>query len=533
MSTQTTTPAERQRSTSTALLAAAAVGWVLLLGVTLGRLSNNLEATLHRDETIAWTYASLPAGQIPDALVYDVNPPLYFMALHVWLTGGQGEEFMRVLSVLAIVAAAVVAFDAARRVGSRASGWLSSAFVLLTPSTVALASLARPYALAYLIGMVALHAAITLTQRGRWGSLVLLGVAGGLLPLTHYWGGLLLVAIMVGLATAAWLTRRWEILWHSAAATGISLAALLPWAPTLLSQLGNSPLAAHQVPDVELLGVTLTLGVGGRATAWVLGLGALVAVVAGIRRFRRGLTPPPAERDPARILLVATTMAAFAIVAALWAVSQVRPLFTPNYAFIVLAPAALLVGVTMARRWWTVGVVVAALLVAAVPDLTRSVAALDDDRITRGPEKAIADSLALTTRDGDVVVTSPGRVLAIRYYLGPDRDYVTPIGRVYEGRFDYRNRVARLDAVDPAAVAARIADQPAGTRVAFVHDVGDPWDHPYWIALDRAMVGIADELATDPRLTYVATTYLPGPLDGIVIHVYEVGGGTETVPPPA
>ena len=530
MSTHGTREAESTRSTSTAVMVAAALGWLALLAVLAGRLVNNLGATLHRDETIAWTYATLPVDEIPDALLYDVNPPMYFVALHAWLGGGQGDTFIRVLSVLAIVAAALVAFDAARRVGTRASGWLSSVFVLLTPSTVALASLARPYALAYLIGMVAMHAAITLTQRGRWWSLVLLGVAGGLLPLTHYWGGLLLLAIMTGLAVAAWLTRRWEILWRSVGATGIALAALLPWAPTLLAQLGNNPLAAHTTPDVDVLGTTLTLGSGGRAAAWVLGIGAAVAVVAAVRRYRRGLTAPPENRDPARILLVATTAASFAIVAALWGISQVRPLFTPNYAFIVLAPTALLVGVAISRRWWTTAAVIAALLVAAVPDLVRSVATLDDDRISRGPESAIAETLARTTDEGDVVVTSPGRVLAIRYYLGPERDYVTPIGRVYDGRFDYRNRVDRLETADPAAVASRVSDQPAGTRVAIVHDIGEPWDHPYWKALDEAMVGISQELETDPSLEHLVTSFLPGPLDGIVVNVYEVVAEEQGVP---
>ena len=531
MSTGTTSEAERTRSTSTAVMVAAALGWLALLAVLAGRLVNNLGATLHRDETIAWTYATLPVGDIPDALLYDVNPPLYFLALHAWLGGGQGDAFIRVLSVVAIVAAAVVAFDAARRVGSRAAGWLASVFVLLTPSTVSLASLARPYALAYLIGMVAMHAAITLTQRGRWWSLVLLGVAGGLLPLTHYWGGLLLLAIMIGLAVTAWLTRRWEILWRSIGATGIALAALLPWAPTLLAQLGNNPLAAHQVPDLNALGTTLTLGSGGRAAAWVLGIGAAVGLVAAVRRRRRGLTVSPENRDPARILLVATTVASFAVVAALWGVSQVRPLFTQNYAFIVLAPTALLVGVTMSRRWWTSAAVIVALLVAAVPDLARSVGALDEDRISRGPESAIAQTLSRTTAEGDVVITSPGRVLAIRYYLGPDRDYVTPIGRVYDGRFDYRNRVDRLQTADPSAVATRVSDQPVGTRIAFVHDVGEPWDHPYWTALDDAMVSISDELAADPTLEHLVTSYLPGPLDAIVVDVYQVVADEAGSPP--
>jgi hypothetical protein len=243
-----------------------------------------------------------------------------------------------------------------------------------------------------------------------------------------------------------------------------------------------------------------------------------------VSRYRRGSTPEPSQRDPARVLLVCITAAAVAIVALLWAVSQVRPLFTPNYAYIVMAPLAVLAGVGMSRRWWTAALVVAALLVAAVPDFTNSVRADEEDRISRGPESVIADRLAQTTGAGDVVLTSPGRVLAVRYYLGDDRDYVTPIGRVYEGRFDYRDRVSRLESVDAQAVARRVADAPAGTRIAFVHDIGEPWDHPYWRALDDAMVTVGETLAETGSLVPVSTAYVPGPLEGIAVRVFEVAG---------
>lgn len=524
--TQSARLAERRRTTSTAVLVAAVLGWVMLVGLLVGRVRNNLASTLHRDETIAWTYASLPATEIPDALVFDVNPPVYFLALHAWLVGGGGNDqgaYLRALSVVAIVAAALVAFDAGRRVAGRAgAGWLAGAFVLLAPSTVALAGLARPYALAYLLGMVAIHAAVLLVQRGGWGPLVQLGLSGGLLTLTHYWGGLLLAAVMTGLACTAWLTRRTDVAVRGVAATGLALLAVLPWATTLLSQVGNSPLAAHLVPDAELLGVTLTLGAGGRAAAWVLGTAAVVAGTALVVRYRRGAMPEPPQRDAARVLLVCTVGAALAVVALLWAVSQVRPLFTPNYAYIVLAPTAVLVGVAMSRRWWTGALVVAALLMPAVPDFANSIRTDEADRISRGPESVIAERLAETTSAGDVVLTSPGRVLAVRYYLGEDRDYVTPIGRVYDGRFDYRDRVSRLESVDAQAVASRVADAPPGTRIAFIHDVGEPWEHPYWRALDDAMVAVGETLAATESLTPVHVTYVPGPFDAIAVRVFEV-----------
>lgn len=518
-------PSTEQRTSASPLVVVAAVlGWVLLAVITVGRMRDELTATLHRDEAIAWTYANLPLGEIPGALELDVNPPVYFMALHTWLTGGgSGEVFLRGLSVLAMLAAAGVAFDAARRLGGARAGWLASAFVVLAPGSLALAGLARPYAIAFLLGTIALDAAIAMVRGARWPAVAAFSVAAALLPLTHYWGGLLLVALLVALGTTAIVVHRRDLLLRAVIATGIALVALAPWASTLAAQLGNSPLAAHRVPDALALGTTLTRSAGGRATAWVVGIGlAVIVVSAWWRRHRQ----PPQEREPVdagHLLLVTATLASVAIVVLMWTVSQVRPLFTSNYAFVVMAPLPVLVGVYLSRRWWSMVAVLAALALVAVPDFSRS--ALGQDAATReirGPEAAVASSIDLATSPGDVVVTSPGRVLAVRYYLGGDRDYVTPIGRVYDGRFDYRDRVERLSEVDPAQVAGSLAGRPAGTRVAVVHDIGLPIDHPYWIALDDAMDGIMRTLRGSDRVEQVASWRLEEPYEWIGVTVFEV-----------
>ena len=518
----TSRPVPTDTAPTSALPVVAAIGgWVVLLVVTAGRIRDEMAATLFRDEAIAWTYADLPIRDIPEALGWDVNPPFYFLTLHAWLSGGTGDTYLRVLSVLAILAAAAVSFDAARRLGGARAGWLASAFVLLAPGSLALAGLARPYAIAFLLGTIALDAAIALVKGGRWPALAVFSVSGALLPLTHYWGGLLLAALLGALAVTAMRTDRRWILTRTMIATGIVLIVFLPWAPTLATQLRNQPLAAHQVPDAGLLGRTLTLSAGGQVTAWVVVIGLAGTLVMAWRRRRAGVAVEPV--DPGRLLLVTTVVLATAVVVLLWAISQVRPLFTPNYAFVVMAPLGTLVGVYLSRRWWMVAAVLASLAFVAVPDLTRSAFADPvTEREVRGPEYAVANSLALTTEPGDVIVTSPGRVLAIRYYLGADRDYVTPIGRVYEGRFDYRDRVERLRTVDATLVADRLAQRPAGTRVAFVHDIGTPFDHPYWIALDDAMNEIGDELRASDQLELVSIARLPGPHDGIAVEVFTV-----------
>jgi len=523
-----TRPGTRSAAARRSLPIAAAVGgWLVLLVVSAGRIRDELEATLHRDEAIAWTYASQPLDDIPRALGYDVNPPVYFLALHTWLSGGgTGEVFLRTLSVLAVLAAAGVAFDAARRVADTRAGWLASIFVLLAPASLAIAGLARPYALAFLLGLVALDAAVALVRGAGPVAVVVLGVAGGLLPLTHYWGGLLLVAIMVGLGVTALRTGQSDLLTRALVATGIAAVAALPWLQTLRVQLASTPLAAHQSPTGELLGSTLTQVAGGRWTAWVLGLVAAAAVAAALLTWRRtGRRPWPADRplDPARLFLAVTTGGAVLAVFTLWLVSQARPLFSPNYAFLVLAPVPVLVGVLMSRRTATMVAVVAALVVVSIPDFSRSAFADQPwERESRGPEYAIARSLQYSTEPGDVVFTSPGRVLAVRYYLGQDREYLTPIGGVQRGLFDFQDRVTRLRATDPAAVAEAVAGGPVGSRVAFVTDAGPPRQQTYWIELDRVMDRVGWALADDPRLERIYSGELPDPYGATEVVVYRV-----------
>ena len=517
------TPTSTSSTARPLVVAAAVLGWLLVVVMTAGRIRDELVATLHRDEAIAWTYANLPLTDIPQALTFDVNPPVYFMALHTWLAGGGDDAaFLRALSVLAVVASAGVAFDAARRLAGARAGWLASAFVLLAPGTLAIAGLARPYAIAFLLGTVALDAAIAMVKGARWPAVAVFSVSAALLPLTHYWGGLLLVALLTGVGITALLTGQRSLLTRALIATGIVLVALAPWAPTLASQLGNGPLAAHRVPDLYRLGTALTSAAGGQAAAWVVGLSA--AGMLTIWWWRRRRSPePPRPLDPGMRLLVASTIAALAIVVLMWGISQVRPLFTSNYVMIVLAPLPVLVGVVMSRRWWTIAAVLAALAAVALPDFTRSAFADQaEQQDVRGPEAEIGASLEPWLGADDVVLTSPGRVLALRYYLGDVHDYMTPIGRVYDGLFDYRDRVARLESANPAAVTSRLTARDPGTRIAYVHDLGVPVDHPYWIALDDVMDEIRRDLRASESVVLLDSWRLSDPYDWIGVSVFEV-----------
>ncbi len=529
------------------LLAVAVLTLLALAALSVVRRLPELGATAHRDEAIAWTYAALPLRELPEALSFDVNPPVYFAVLHGWLALGEDARTMRWLSVAAFLIAAVLAGVAAKvahrgdapRAGWVAA-WIAAALALTGPAVVSLATLARPYALAYLLGMMGLLLSLSLLAEGipRWRATFLsmaLGIVGGLTTLTHYWGGLLFGALVAALVLTSWLVARQEIATRAAVAAGSAFLVLLGWLPWLLTQLRSDPLPAHGEPDAASLDSTLTGGLGGLWVAWVVLLLALSAGSPwfdhwwpGRRAEDRPLRSDPAL-TPALFLLLAST-AATGVVLVMWGVSQARPLFTTNYGIILTVPLPVTVAVLAAARR------VASILVAGAIALGASVllgAALsaEEVRLERGPEPWIAGAVSPQLGPDDVVVLSPGRVLAVRYAMGGvrggtgDRDdveYRTPIGSVEEGRFDFRDRVGRLEAVDPDMFVDELAELPAGTRVAVVHDRFPNLSNDYWIALDEAMSGIINEMGADDRFGLRDDYSLPYPYLGIDVEVFVV-----------
>jgi hypothetical protein len=450
-----TRPTPTGTAPSSALPVVAAIGgWVVLLVVTAGRIRDEITATLFRDEAIAWTYADLPLRDIPEALGWDVNPRCTSSRCTPGSAAGTGDTYLR---------GAVGPGDArGRRCVVRrrpATGW--------SPRRVAGQRVRAagprkprdwrdwpgPYAIAFLLGTIALDAAIALVQgRAVAGAG---GVQRGRGPAAPH--PLLGWAAAGGAARGA--RRRQPCVTRPArpaaanalVATGIALVGV----PALGADAGRS--ARQLTPcgspgarrrwllgtDAHAVGRWAGHRVGRRARA------GRALVSAARRRRREPAQTRPSPSTPGHLLLVTgMVLAAVAVVVLLWTVSQVRPLFTPNYAFVVMAPLGTRAGrastcpddggrCRRARR---------PSHSSPLPDFSRSVFA-------RSPVTAAGPGARgmpsrqpwrSATEPGDVVVTSPGRVLAIRYYLGADRDYVTPIGRVYHGRFDYRNRVERL-----------------------------------------------------------------------------------------
>jgi hypothetical protein len=138
---------------------------------------------------------------VPTAAIGNPHPPLFFMVLRAWRVAfGDGETAVRLLPVLASVAAILVLFDAVLLLhGAPAALW-AAALMAAAPMQVFYAREARGYSLALALALIALAALARIRLRGpRLHLVVLLGVTVLLSALVHYFA----IGVLAGLGACA------------------------------------------------------------------------------------------------------------------------------------------------------------------------------------------------------------------------------------------------------------------------------------------------------------------------------------------
>jgi mannosyltransferase len=125
---------------------------LVLLGVTgagaLLRFARIGDKSLWIDEAFTVWVARQPIGDLWRTTVdLDFHPPLYYLAMHGWLTFGDDEATLRSLSAVLSVLSLPVVYLIGERLGGRGLGLLSCALLALSPLQVVYAQQARMYAL--------------------------------------------------------------------------------------------------------------------------------------------------------------------------------------------------------------------------------------------------------------------------------------------------------------------------------------------------------------------------------------------------
>lgn len=490
------------------------VAVAMVVGVTVV-LRFVTSSALWLDEALSVNIASLPPGEIVDALRQDGHPPLYYLLLHGWMElFGDGDVAVRALSGVFSVGALPLAFSIGRRRSGSAGGAAVLFVLALTPYSLRYATEARMYSLVSLLALAGWLLADDLRRddlggraiRWRWLGLAL--VTGAAL-LTHYW------TIHLGVAAVACLAWRWWRLGarRDAVRIGSALAAgaalFVPWMPILVHQATSTgtPWGTRTRPTRAVLELAGGLGGGETFAEGVLfGIAVLALAVLGLLLVERDgvrmvldLRTAPAVRSEGAV--VSLTLFSGLLVGAL-----TNAAFVARYAAVLVPLLIVMAGVGLARlpaplfRRLTA---VALVLLGGVGAVFNVI----DDR-TQG--ERFAEAIEAGGEAGDVVVLCPDQ-------LGPATLRSLPSGFEAVGipalerpeRIDWVDYADRNRSADPDELVGELLER-AGDRTIWVVHAGDYRTYEglcesVIAGLARARPGTSVVVAADPDVFEHAT----------------------------
>lgn len=198
--------------------------WLILLLALALRLIG-LHQSFWLDEAAQVIESSRPFIQQFD-IAGDFWPPLYHLLLHFWMQGSTSEIWLRLLSVGIGVMTIAGTYWVTKELINKKSALLASFFMALAPFHIWYSQEVRPYGLSALLGVLTTYFLLKKNAKGY-----MLTVIGFLY--TSYLAIFLLCAqglyviLFDRKAFGNWL--KWVV---------ISTAALIPWMPFFLTQLG-------------------------------------------------------------------------------------------------------------------------------------------------------------------------------------------------------------------------------------------------------------------------------------------------------
>jgi len=261
--------------------------------------------SLWDDEMSTLRTISTPRPQVIQRFAtYETHPPLYFLQLKLWRAlHFRSLVKLRANSALWGSLGLFLAYLVGRFYGGEALGFLTLAFLALSPYHLAYSQEMRPYAMAVTIALAGWLNLERMVLAGRRGGLPLQVFLWTVLLYTHYWGVFVVLAQAVyGICASRSTFDRKAVL----AAAVISGVLFTPWLPVLSAQLGFvdqvafwvSPFSIANLAKVFLAYSGLVFNMASSVfylpgRIWMLaafGLAFAAALVMGLRRGPRGAT---------------------------------------------------------------------------------------------------------------------------------------------------------------------------------------------------------------------------------------------------
>jgi len=473
----------------------AIVGALVLISLFLR--TRALGASLWMDEGLSIGIASQPFFDIPGILRQDGSPPLYYLALNVWMSlFGNGPAETQGLSVAFSLLAVPGGLWAGWSLFGRRAGLICAALAAVNPFLTIYAQETRMYSLMVVLSLLTCAAFLHVYIFRNRKYLPLFAVLLAAMLYTHGWGifvgaGTLLAAAVPLLASE----DRRALLKDLAIGFGAAGVLYLPWLPTLLYQTAhtgapwlNSPRFGAPVQiSKSLLG-------GGTVTVAILlaGGSGLAAVLANRTQGRE------------RTAVYTTLAVGVATLAIAWFFSQVSPAWTTRYLGVALGPIFLLASLGLARAG-KLGLVALAIILA-IWSLPKTANLQNKSNVSD-----LATAVEGRLSAGDLVVTlQPEQHPLVNYHLPGGLREATELGPVEtKGVMDWVDAKEKLEAATPARNLAPLLDRlPRSRRVLLVHPVTsdlDAWDAPWTRLVRRRAAQWGQAMELDGRFTREAS----------------------------
>jgi mannosyltransferase len=472
---------------------------VLMLG-TVARLHDLGEDSLWLDEAFSVYVAKQPFGRMLEIITrHDTPPPLYYTLLHAWLALGLGDHArsVRLLSAALGIASICVIYLCGRAIGGPRVGLVAALLLAVSPFRVWYSQEARMYALLALLcgqSVFLLWRALTYGSARAWIGYALtttLALYTQISATFFIFGeGVAALLFLVarfsqaehgspegrgsGVVARIWHAERRTIgMWL---ASQLAIALLwLPWLPFFLRQ--SETYQSFWIPAPTWVTVKQVLFdlTSIHFPHWLVPMGMELLVIGGVLLALlggRGLARPT----------YAFFLALFLVpIIAMYAVSQVKPVFVSRALIYVSMPYILLIaaGLASLKRWHVGAALVGLVVLLNLVSLYRIYGVVEKEQWDRAASHVLANA----TPHELVLFVAADAQIAFDYYAERDAKSLErrglPVDVLTVGRLEPQMEpqdLARMDALiegrdsfwlvqshtafaDPLELARRHADE--------------------------------------------------------------------------
>jgi mannosyltransferase len=430
------------------------------------------------DEGLSVGIASHPLTDIPSVLREDGSPPLYYMALHLWMDlTGRTETAVHWFSLIWSLLTIPAAMWAGWSLWGKRAGYVGAVLCAFNPFLTSYGEEARMYSLMAFLALIATACFLHAFVYRRRAFVPLFALFQALMLYTHGWG------IFYGVAAFLALILIWSrsedrrrLAIDGLIGFGAAAVVFLPWLPTLLFQAGHTAAPWGRPPRFgAAVQISRDLMGGDRASIVMLLVGSfgLVTLLAANR----------GKQDRERLSVYALIIIPVVTLAIAWTLSQFSPAWASRYFAVALAPLLLLTALGLAKARW-LGIAALAFLVLFWANPTPYVDGYKSDVRDIGAEAGSQ------MRTGDlVIVGQPEQTPLAWYYLPGGLRYADTAGRVADPRhMDWVDALERYEAAKPREVVpALLASLRPGQKILLMRPLTEGvenWSAP-WTQLAR------------------------------------------------